>query len=65
MWPFRRRRRREAPISEAEAYERLHGHRADVRIVELEQRRPRMPLRGTGEQLRKSFEQRLQGRGKP
>ena len=61
----RRRRPKPAlrPIGEAEAYARCHGARTDeVRIVKLEPRRPRFPLRVTGESLRRSFEERLDRR---
>jgi hypothetical protein len=47
-------------LNEAEAYARCHGERgAEVRIVHLEPKRPRYPLRVTGEDLRRSFERRL------
>ena len=62
----RRRRPKPAlrPIEEAEAYARCHGTRTEeVRIVKLEPRRPRFPLRVTGESLRRSFEERLDKRG--
>jgi hypothetical protein len=63
---FRRRRRRrsqERPIDEGEAYARLHGDRsADVRVVKVEPRRPRYPPRVSGEDLRRSFEARLDER---
>ena len=50
-------------LDEAEAYARCHGDREnDVRVVRLEPRRPRYALRVTGEQLRASFERRLDGR---
>jgi hypothetical protein len=61
----RRRRPKPAlrPIEEAEAYARCHGARTEeVRIVKLEPRRPRFPLRVTGESLRRSFEERLDRR---
>ena len=61
----RRRRPKPAlrPIEEAEAYARCHGARSEeVRIVKLEPRRPRFPLRVTGESLRRSFEERLDKR---
>jgi len=61
----RRRRPKPAlrPIEEAEAYARCHGARTEeVRIVKLEPRRPRFPLRVTGESLRRSFEERLDKR---
>ncbi len=51
------------PLDEAEAYARCHGGRgADVRIVHVEPRRPRYQLRITGEDLRRSFERRLEAR---
>ena len=62
---LRRRRSKSAlrPIEEAEAYARCHGQRSEeVKIVKLEPRRPRFPLRVTGESLRRSFEQRLDKR---
>jgi hypothetical protein len=62
---LRRRRPKPAlrPIEEAEAYARCHGARTEeVRIVKLEPRRPRFPLRVTGESLRRSFEERLDRR---
>jgi hypothetical protein len=51
------------PLNEAEAYARCHGERvAEVRIVRIEARRPRYHARITGEDLRRSFEQRLDAR---
>lgn len=51
------------PLDEAEAYARCHGGRgADVRIVHIEPRRPRYQLRVSGEELRRSFERRLEAR---
>ena len=51
------------PLTEAEAYARCHGRReTEVRIVHLEPRRPRYDLRVTGEDLRRSFERRLEAR---
>ncbi len=51
------------PLDEAEAYARCHGGRgSDVRIVHLEPRRPRYETRVTGEELRRSFERRLDAR---
>jgi hypothetical protein len=51
------------PLSEAEAYARCHERREnEVRIVHLEPRRPRYELRVSGEDLRRSFEQRLDSR---
>ena len=51
------------PLNEAEAYARCHGSRgADVRIVHVEPKRPRYEMRVTGEDLRRSFEERLDAR---
>jgi hypothetical protein len=61
--PRRRRRPPTRAIGEAQAYARLHGDRdGDVRIVAIEPRRPRHRLRVSGEQLRRSFETKLDGR---
>lgn len=57
------RRLRLRPLSEAECYARCHGTRdAEVRIVHLEPRRPRYELRVSGEDLRRSFERKLDER---
>jgi hypothetical protein len=57
------RRQRLRPLTEAEAYARCHGMRdSEVRIVKLEPRRPRYELEVSGEDLRRSFEQKLAGR---
>ena len=51
------------PLNEAEAYARCHGTRgADVRIVYLEPKRPRYRTPVTGEDLRRSFELKLDER---
>jgi hypothetical protein len=51
-------------LGEAEAYHRSYGDRGDdVRIVDVEPRRPRFELKVTGEQLRKRFEELLEARG--
>jgi hypothetical protein len=52
------------PLSEAECYARCYGDRGEesVRIVRLERRRPRYGLLPTGEDLRRSFEERLNAR---
>jgi len=52
------------PLTEAECYARCYGDRGEdsVRIVRLEPRRPRYGLLPTGEDLRRSFEQRLESR---
>ncbi len=52
------------PLSEAECYARCYGSVADdtVRIVKMEPRRPRYELRVNGEDLRRSFERRLDDR---
>ena len=50
-------------LGEAECYHRLHGERDnDVRVVQLEPRRPRFQLGVTGEDLRRRFEERLDRR---
>jgi hypothetical protein len=60
----RRRRWRARPLHEAEAYARCHGDRgSDVKLVRLPPRRPRyLAILRTGEELRQSFEERLNGR---
>jgi hypothetical protein len=51
------------PLDEAEAYARCHGDRgADVKIVHIEPRRPRYTTNVSGEELRRSFEKRLDAR---
>ncbi len=51
------------PLDEAEAYARCHGDRGpEVRIVHIEPRRPRYETNVSGEELRRSFEQRLDAR---
>jgi hypothetical protein len=65
--PWRRRRRRSPArvLGEAEAYHRSYGERReDVRIVDVEPRRPRFEVKVTGEQLRKRFEELLDSRGR-
>src|SRR5262249_31774045 len=69
-WPSRRvridgdvRRQRLRPLTEAEAYARCHGTRDwEVRIVRIEPRRPRYQLEVSGEDLRRSFEEKLERR---
>ena len=57
------RRQRLRPLTEAEAYARCHGRReTDVKIVKLEPRRPRYDLDVSGEDLRRKFEEKLEGR---
>ena len=52
-----------APLSEAEAYARCHGDRTpDVKVVAMEPRRPRHVTTVSGEELRRSFESRLDSR---
>jgi hypothetical protein len=54
------RRQRLRPLTEAEAYARCHGLRdSEVRIVKIEPRRPRYQLEVSGEDLRRSFEEKL------
>ena len=51
------------PLNEAEAYARCHGERGpEVRIVQIEPRRLRYDLGVSGEDLRRSFESRLDAR---
>ena len=51
------------PLNEAEAYARCHGDRDElVRIVKLPPRRPRYEVLESGEELRRSFEDRLDAR---
>jgi hypothetical protein len=65
MWPFRRNRRRERVIGEAEAYHLLHGERsAEVRVVavgpapSLPQRRGGHRVTVEGETIRAAFERK-------
>jgi hypothetical protein len=51
------------PLNEAEAYARCHGIRgSDVKIVHLEPKRPRYQPSVSGEDLRRSFEVKLDER---
>ena len=66
---FRRRRRQERPLTEAEAYARSYGERdTEVRLLPAPpppptaERRPRYKLRISGEDLRRLFEERLNRR---
>jgi hypothetical protein len=55
--------RRLRPLTEAECYARCYGGGGDeVRVVRIEPRRPRALLRVSGEDLRRRFEERLDGR---
>ena len=55
--------RRLRTLSEAECYARCYGdHDATVQTMKLEPRRPRYPLRVSGEDLRRGLEQRLDER---
>ena len=57
------RRQRLRPLTEAEAYARCHGSRdSEVRIVKIEPRRPRYQLDISGDDLRRSFEEKLERR---
>ena len=57
------RKQRLRPLTEAEAYARCHGmHDSEVRIVKIEPRRPRYDLEVSGEDLRRSFESKLEHR---
>ena len=56
-------RRRQRLRALTEAYARCHGTReTEVRIVKLEPRRPRYDLPVSGEDLRRSFEEKLERR---
>jgi hypothetical protein len=66
---FRRRRKHERPLTEADAYARSYGERDnDVKLVAAPTppapalRRPRYKLRISGEDLRRLFEERLNRR---
>lgn len=56
--------RRLRPLSEAECYARCYGSGGgdDVRVVRIEPRRKRRVARLSGEDLRRLFEARLDGR---
>ncbi len=63
---LRRRRHREAPIHEREAYARCHGERSGeiVSVARLERKPiPRRTGNLGGELLRRAFEARLDARG--
>jgi hypothetical protein len=52
------------PLSEAECYARCYAAKTEnVRVIRLEPRRPRYDLAVTGEDLRRQFDARLDGRG--
>lgn len=59
-----RRKRRERPIGEAEAYARSYGTpSAEVKVIKLPPRRPRdRDVLATGERLRRAFLERLERR---
>ena len=64
--PWRKRKPRMRPITEAEAYHHSYGERSkDVRAVKLPPRRPRFVTRVSGEELRRKFQERLDRRHKP
>jgi hypothetical protein len=55
--------RRLRPLSEAECYARCYGGGDEnVRVVRLQPPRRREPARLSGEELRRLFEERLDGR---
>lgn len=55
--------RRLRPLTEAECYARCYGGGGDdVRVLRLEPRRSRIVVRLSGEELRRRFEERLDGR---
>ena len=54
------------PLSEKECYARCYGWRDEkVRVLRFQPRRARPTLRPTGEELRRSFEERLDQRIEP
>ena len=60
---FRRKKARLHQIGESEAYGRSYGETSgDVKIVKVEQRRPRRQLKISGEALRNAFLERLNRR---
>jgi hypothetical protein len=55
--------RRLRPLTEAECYARCYGGAGDdVRVVRIEARPSRVVVRLSGEELRRRFEERLDGR---
>jgi len=53
-------------LTEAECYARCYGSRDEqVRVLRLEPRRPRYDVKPSGEELRRFFEERLEGRAEP
>ncbi len=55
--------RRLRPLSEAECYARCYGAYVEtVRVIRLGPDRPRFPSHLSGEQIRRLFEARLDGR---
>ena len=64
FWRSRKLAQRARALSEAEAYARCHGDREEylVRVVQMEARRPRYDMAVSGEDLRRSFERRLDAR---
>jgi hypothetical protein len=70
---LRRRRRRERPITEEEAYRRSYGYRSgDLHVTNVQPRelkpqprpRPRHPVLERGERIRLAFAERMSGRGR-
>jgi hypothetical protein len=66
---FRRRRRRERPITEEEAYRHSYGHRSgDLHVTKVQPKReagpkrPRHPVLERGERIRLAFEERMSAR---
>jgi hypothetical protein len=61
--PFWRKVDRLRPLDEAAAYARCHGDRDEsVRVLKLPPRRARYDLLATGEEIRRRFEERIDGR---
>ena len=68
---FRRRRRRERPITEEEAYRHSYGYRSgDLHVKKVEPKRepgpkrPRHPVLERGERIRIAFAERMSARGR-
>jgi hypothetical protein len=60
---LRKKQQRLRPLTETEAYARCHGEQpGDVRIVNIERKRPRFPTTVSGERVRSMFEQRIDAR---
>jgi len=66
---FRRRRRRERPITEEEAYRHSYGHRSgDLHVTPMKPeqgpKRPRHAVLERGERIRLAFAERMSARAR-